>query len=181
MMNINMTVKNPTTGVKYIPFQPMVSEYEQKTLFLAESIMEEVMRGSEKQQHKGIKKLKKILKISLAALGTGVGTTTRALAAVPTALPGAPVAATSITPAIVMKWGLTIALISVSAGIALSMIMLSVAGMYRMFRKREKATEWTNDIIKGLVQVLIAVPTVLLLFYLAQILFQHLSVLKAIF
>ncbi|MNP86984.1 hypothetical protein D3C76_1875650 [compost metagenome] len=50
-----------------------------------------------------------------------------------------------------------------------------------MFRKRDIATEWTTDIVKGLVQVLIAIPVTYVLYFLAQILFSHLTVIKALF
>lgn len=175
MTVINIRPKNPSEGVAYRPFG--INEAEDRVLFMANILKEEVMRGSEKQQYKNVKKLKKFLKTSLSALGAGAGMSTRAFAATTTAIG----ATNPLTPAIVMKWGITIALIAVAAGVALSMIMLAVAGIYRMFRKRDIATEWTTDIVKGLVQVLIAVPVVYVIYVLAQMLFSNLTILKALF
>jgi ABC-type amino acid transport system permease subunit len=64
--------------------------------------------------------------------------------------------------------------ISVGAGIILAAILLVLAGMSRMFGKkmRKDATEWTVDIIKGLTQVLISVPIVFVIYYLATLIFK---------
>jgi hypothetical protein len=153
------------------------SQKEEKVLFLASTLQEEVIKGTTEQQKKNIRKLKKLLRGFAAVAVVGMKTSPKAFAATTPALgTGA-----AITPAVVMQWGLTLALISVSVGVALAMIMLSVAGIYRMFRKRDIATEWSTDVIKGLVQVLIAVPTVYLLFYLAQLVFKNLPVLNGLF
>lgn len=149
---------------------------EEQSLFIIETLKEEVTKGTLQQQLKKTKKLKKILKGFMTTVGVGMQIAPRAFAAGTTAAASNP-----ITPALVMKWGLTLALVSVSVGVALAMIMLTVAGMYRMFRKRDLATEWSTDVIKGLVQVLIAVPTVYLLFYLAQIVFKNLPILSSLF
>lgn len=175
MMNVTLGSKTLDPQLSYIGFKPMILNAEEKVSFLADLLLKEVMEVSGGKQIKKIKKLKKIVKISISALATVATMAPKALAATGIT------ATEAITPAIVMKWGLTLALISVSAGVALSMIMFTVAGIYRMFRKRKESTEWTTDIVKGLVQVLIAVPTVYVLYFLAQILFSHLTVLKALF
>lgn len=178
MISVNMSAKSFNSGVEYIPFKSIMiknKEMEDQTLFLVSTLHTEVINGSEKQQYKNIKKMKKFLKTSLSILGLMAGTATRAFAA--TAASGID----PLTPAIIMKWGITVALISVAVGVALSMTMLTLAGIFRMFRKRKEADMWTTDIIKGLVQVLISVPTVFLLYFLAQMLFSHLSALKSLF
>jgi hypothetical protein len=161
------------------PFQKfdMGSITEERVLFLASTLKEEVIKGTTEQQLKNVKKLKKLLRGFAAVAAVGLKTAPKAFAAPPALAAGG----TAITPAVVMQWGLTLALISVSVGVALAMIMLSVAGIYRMFRKRDIATEWSTDVIKGLVQVLIAVPTVYLLFYLAQLVFKNLPMLSGLF
>lgn len=176
MINISLGSKTLDPQVSYIGFKPLVmTENEKKISFLTNSLLREVMAETGEKQLKKIKKLKKLMKVSMSILATVVTLAPKALAAT------GMTAAETITPAVVMKWGLTIALISVSAGVAISMTMFTVAGIYRMFRKRKEATEWTTDIVKGLVQVLIAVPTVYVLYFLAQLLFSHLTVLKALF
>ena len=51
-------------------------------------------------------------------------------------------------------------------GVGTAIVMLQAAGVYRMFRKKKEATEWSNDILKGLAQVTVApilVGTIVLL------------------
>lgn len=177
MINLTISAKDLKDGINYRPFEKiMVNKTEDRVLFLAQNLVKEVREGTEKQQLKNIKKMKKYLKTSLSVLGAGLGITTRAFAVAPTAA-----AVNPITPAVIMEWGLTLGLIAVAVGVALSMILLAVAGTYRMMRKQREATEWTNDIIRGLVQVLIAIPSVYLLYFLAQLLFKNLPMLSGLF
>jgi Na+-driven multidrug efflux pump len=67
---------------------------------------------------------------------------------------------------------LKLLVISVGAAIILSMILLVGAGVMKMFRKKKEANEWTVDIIKGLIQILVAVPVVFLIYYVANNLFS---------
>jgi hypothetical protein len=48
--------------------------------------------------------------------------------------------------------------------VALAMILMMSAGAMRMFRQKEKAISWTNDIIRGLIQILVSIPVVFLLY-----------------
>lgn len=171
MVAITISAKNMDPEVKYTLF-------DNKVNFLTDSLRKEVMDSG--RQTKKIRQLKKLLKVSISALATMISIAPKTFAMSPM---GTMTTSTSeaITPTVVMKWGMTIALVSVSAGIALGAVMLSVAGIYKMFRKRKEANEWTQDIIKGLVQVLISVPTVFVLYFLAQFLFGRLTVLKALF
>lgn len=85
-----------------------------------------------------------------------------------------------ITPNLVMEWGFSLALTTVAVGVALAGSLLALAGVYRMLRKKREAEEWTTDIIKGLVQVLIAIPVVYSLFYLAQMVFKRIPFLEGL-
>jgi len=179
MVKINMGAKSLSEGVTYI--KPLTqlnvgrTEQEEKVLFTAENLLQEVMEADGNVRHRKIKSLKRIMKIALTTLGVTAQMAPRALAA--TAQTGiAP-----ITPAMIMDYGLTLAFIVVSCGVAFAMIGLTLAGIARMFKRRDIATEWTTDIIKGLVQVLIAIPVVLVLFFIAQHLFQGLPKLGSLF
>jgi hypothetical protein len=177
MLNLTISARELDPVVTYNPFEKVMvnhNDNEKRVLFLAKNLQKEVMQGTERQQLKNIKKLKKLIRVSLSVLAAGFGMSPKALAATAAA-------ADPVTPAVVMGWGLKVALISVSAGVAMSMTLLSAAGIYRMLRKREAAVEWTADIVRGLVQVLISVPVVYLLYYLAQILFKHLPTLSGLF
>jgi hypothetical protein len=61
--------------------------------------------------------------------------------------------------------------IAVAGGIIIAAIMLVVTGVGKMFRIKG-ITQWTSDILKGLFQVLAAVPVVFLIYYLATLLFK---------
>ncbi len=161
-----------------IPRQPIKWNFgetnEDKVLFLSGILAKEVREGTEKQQLRNVKKMKKLYRNFLLILG-GVG--------IPSHVSASPLNQTinePITPELISTWGMNLALITVSIGVAISMTLLTIAGMYRMFRKRRESIEWTNDIIRGLVQTLIAIPTVYILYYLSQLLFKNLGTLSGL-
>lgn len=151
---------------------------ESKVVFMVDSLVKEVSGGTKSQQQRKRKQLRKLMQVSSSVLGLMVGMTS-------------PVSANSllttnstvepITVDKIFEFGQTLAVLSVSAGIALSMVLLAIAGMYRMLRKQREAQEWTSDIIKGLVQVLISIPIVYILYVLAQALFSSLPGLSGLF
>lgn len=67
---------------------------------------------------------------------------------------------------------LMLLVIAVGCGVVFAAILLAAAGMSRMLGKRKEAKEWTVDIIKGLIQVLVAVPVVFLIYYIVNLLFS---------
>lgn len=173
---------NPAVSYKSPVQQFNIKEkVEDDVLFIASTLQKEVIKGTTGQQRKKIKQLKKLLKGFVVVMGAGIQATPKAFAAAPLTGATTTAAANQITPAMVMSWGLNLALISVSVGVALSMTLLTLAGIYRMMRKRKEAEEWSVDVIKGLVQVLVAVPVVYLLFYLAQTVFKSLPILSGLF
>lgn len=183
-MIITMSSRELNSDVSYkSPVQQfnLKEKVEDNVLFIASTLQKEVIKGTTGQQRKKIKQLKKLLKGFVVVMGAGIQATPKAFAAAPLTGATTTAAANQITPALVMKWGLNLALISVSVGVALSMTLLTLAGIYRMMRKRKEAEEWTTDVIKGLVQVLVAVPVVYLLFYLAQTVFKSLPILSGLF
>lgn len=162
------------------------SDVSEGVLFLARNLEEEVMNGSKKQQKKNIKELRRLLtRFAIIATTAGIGMATaqpltaEASSFVTTATntPTTP----EITPSTVMNWGLTIALIVVSIGVAMSISLLAIAGIYLMVtRRRKQVEEWNSDIIKGLVQVLVAIPLIYSLFHLAQTVFRNLPFLEGL-
>lgn len=183
-MIITMSSRELNSAVSYkSPVQQfnLKEKVEDDVLFIANTLQKGVIEGTTGQQRKKIKQLKKLLKGFVVVMGAGIQATPKAFAAAPLTGATTTAAANQITPAMVMSWGLNLALISVSVGVALSMTLLTLAGIYRMMRKRKEAEEWTTDVIKGLVQVLVAVPVVYLLFYLAQTVFKSLPILSGLF
>ncbi|AIW03583.1 hypothetical protein CPT_Moonbeam185 [Bacillus phage Moonbeam] len=167
-MKINIQSRGLTEGVRYI--QPvkevsLVNDVEKDMVFTLEALQKEIQEGSHPRQ---TRKTKQILRGVMAVLVASAQVAPKALAA------GTDIASQTITPSMVLKWGSSLALLGVSASVSLSMIMLIVASFYKMMRKGEKADQWSSDILKGLVQSLVAVPLVSILFYLAQIVFKNL-------
>ena len=150
--------------------------------FLVNCLEKEVMCGSSRQQKKNIRKLKAIQIGFVSLLGVVAVMNPFTVSAQTPELwsPSITEGGITLTPDLVMDWGLKVALMTVAAGVALAGALLAVAGVYRMLRKRKEAEDWTTDIIKGLVQVLIAVPIVYTLFHLAQIVFRNMPVLDSL-
>lgn len=155
--------------------------------FLAERFSEEVTKETQLSgKNRKLKKLKKLHKGFTSILVTAMmaspitalaQTTTQINSIHPNAVPVTG-NEQEITPALVMQWGASISLIVVAIGIAIAASLLAIAGVYMMLTKRKEASEWTMDIIKGLVQVLIAIPLVYTLYYLAQIVFRNLPIIS---
>lgn len=154
------------------------------TTFLAETLYKEVVNQDRLSgKNRKLKSLKKLHKGYMSILVTAmmVSPTTVFAQSGDTYQNMVPVTSDQeITPNLVMQWGFSLALTTVAIGIAIAGSLLALAGVYRMLRKRKEAEEWTTDIIKGLVQVLIAIPVVYSLFYLAQIVFQRIPFLEGL-
>lgn len=55
--------------------------------------------------------------------------------------------------------------LAIGGSVLLSIFLLILAGTMRQFRKKKDATEWSTDIIKGFIQVLLATPIIFLMYY----------------
>jgi hypothetical protein len=89
---------------------------------------------------------------------------------IPTGQTTLPQSATGMPPEL-LELLLTLLKISVGAAVILAAILLVANAIGRMFRINGM-TQWAKDIIKGLVQVMIAVPVVFLIYYVANLLFS---------
>jgi hypothetical protein len=81
-----------------------------------------------------------------------------------------PQTATGMPPEL-LELLLTLLKISVGAAVILAAILLVANAVGRMFRINGM-TQWAKDIVRGLVQVLIAVPLVFLIYYVANLFFS---------
>ena len=167
MINVNMGVKSKTVGVEYIPFKRITLEGEQKVF--TKMVERKVVKV------RNIQKIKKWIRTGATALGVVMSMGTRALASGVTG--GTPVLS-PLTPSMMMEYGLQIAFLSVSVAVGLSMVLLTVAGMLRMFRKSHEASAWTQDILKGTTQVLISIPSIYVIYKVASYLFRNLNFLS---
>lgn len=167
MVLVNLCVKNPNSSVNYRLFtNPIV--IEQNTVNFHMPTLEEV-RQLPKQKRKEYQTIAKsflatattflMLPLrSMAQSSIAVGTTTL------------PHSATGMPPEL-LELLLTLLKISVGAAVILAAILLVANAVGKMFRLNNM-TQWAKDIIRGLVQVLIAVPVVFLIYYLANLLFS---------
>ncbi|PLR99625.1 hypothetical protein [Bacillus sp. T33-2] len=55
--------------------------------------------------------------------------------------------------------------LALGGSILLTVLLLIAAGVMRQFRKKKEAAEWTTDIIKGFIQIIIATPLIFLMYY----------------
>jgi hypothetical protein len=119
------------------------------------------------------KKYKKVLKAFLMTTNSFMILPLRSMAnaSIPVTATNLPQTAEGLPPELLALL-LKLLIISVGAAIIISMILLVGAGVMKMFRKKKEANEWTVDIIKGLIQVLVAVPVVFLIYYVANNLFS---------
>lgn len=65
--------------------------------------------------------------------------------------------------------------------VALAILCLIIAGVYRMIGQREKAQRWSIDVIHGLGQVLLAPIAILILVTLASLVFRNVPGLERFF
>ncbi|WJV20717.1 hypothetical protein QU593_09905 [Rossellomorea marisflavi] len=65
---------------------------------------------------------------------------------------------------------------TLGCSVVFAMILLISSGVMRMLRQREKAIAWNTDIIKGLVQILISIPTISVLYVIVTKLLAHFDI-----
>ncbi len=156
-------------------FQPHVNyQWKQitkeldQTDFMIRNILKEVEDANTKKR----KEMKRVLKaIRISGVSILIMMLQTQMAFAETIGTGAEI----ITPSEATKFGLQLALIAVGASFGIAAIALVGAGVARMFRQKKMARDWTTDILKGLAQVVVAIPTVYLIFYLSLNLFGNLE------
>lgn len=173
---------NLNIGVNYSK-EIELSDKEINIPFIVETLKQEVTTGNESQQKKKLKQLKKIQKRFVSILGaTGMSVgmfLSSSKVANAQELPYTPTQSGDVLNAeVIQNWGITISALVVGIGILMALVLLGAAGIWRMFRKQREASAWTTDIIKGLVQVLVAVPIVYGLYHLSQIILNSLPTLS---
>jgi hypothetical protein len=134
------------------------------------TLIEEVKNSSKNK----IKQYKKTIQTFLITASSFMILPLKSMAAssVPVGTTNLPQSAVGMPPEL-LQLLLQILKISVGTAVLLSMILLVGAGVMRMFRKKKEATEWTTDIVKGLIQILVAVPIVFLIYFVVNLLFSN--------
>lgn len=167
-LKVNFLVSNPDQSVRY--------NESSLTLVKASSfpkiqIEKEVMTLSKKEKKQFIKIAKSFILTTTAFLTFASRSMANTL---PTALP------------VSAEMGLTEILSEILKGAIgistfLAAILMVVAGILLMLKKRKESSDWTSDIIKGYVQILIGVPTIFLLGYVARLLLGDIEVFLNLF
>jgi hypothetical protein len=175
-MLVNFCVKNPNPVVNYQFSEPFKVNNEHFSMdnvnFHIPTLFEEVKNTSKAK----IQSYKRIINAFLVTASSFLMLPLRSMAntSVPTAQMGTtilPKTAEGLPPELLALL-LKLLVIAVGTAVILAAILLVGAGVMKMFRKRKEANEWTVDIIKGLIQILVAAPVVFLIYYLANMLFS---------
>jgi hypothetical protein len=163
---VNLCVKNPNSSVNYHFTNPIVIERE--TVNFQIPTPEEVKNLSNKKK----KEYKTIAKLFLATATTFLILPLRSMAqsSIPVGTTDLPNSVTGMPPELLELFK-TILELSVGAAFFLAAILMVVNAMGRMFRLNGM-TQWAKDIIRGLIQVMVAVPIVFLIYYVANLLFS---------
>lgn len=167
-MILKLCVKKPNNLVNYIQSNPIMIG-ELPINFQPKIILEEVRSLSPK----GKKKFQSVAKSFLMTIISFLALSSKSMAA--TLNPTTELPASSVgMPAELMDFMMTSLLIVVGVGIFLSAILMVSAGIMRMLgkKRRKEAEDWSVDILKGLTQVLLSVPTIFLIYYLVSMILK---------
>jgi len=166
-MKLNLSVKNLDQEVNYIKPHKEINLNEQvkNQSFLIKTIEKEVKSLSKKKQ----KVLLTIAKATLTASISSLILVNPVFAATPLAVPVA--TGSAIMPTDIMKIGMYLIGICATVSTILAMILMQLAGGYRMLRKSKEATLWMNDILKGYAVTIIAPILIMTIAFLAYLLF----------
>jgi hypothetical protein len=117
----------------------------------------------------GKKKFQKVAKTFLMTTITFLASQSRSMAESLNKTDTLPTASAGMPPEL-MEFMMTALVIIVGVGIILSAILFASAGIMRMLgkKRRKESEEWSVDIIKGFVQVLLSTPIIFLIYYLVS-------------
>jgi len=169
-------LKNPDELVNYHLSQPFVIENEivsfNNVNFHIPTLLKEVKRLPQSK----IRQNKKTVQTFLVSASSFMMLPLKSMAntTVPTQQLGTttlPQSGSGIPPEL-LELLLKLLVIAVGTAVIFAAILLVGAGVMKMLRKRKEANEWTTDILKGLIQILVAVPVVFLIYYVANLLFS---------
>lgn len=142
-----------------------------------EEVAKEVRSQSPYMQNRFFKTVQRTLLLSLPLL-----ISTKAHAQMPVGFPILEKSSQSnIIPSEIEEILMQLILAAGGLAVALAMLCLIVAGVYRMLGQTQKAQKWSVDIIKGLGQVLLAPIVILILVSLASLVFKNVPGLERFF
>lgn len=170
-MLLKVSAKKLDPKVNYINLNKEIS-LDGKPDFLFPSLKEEV----KKARKKDLKKYAKIARITLTTSVLLLGLVHPTFAATTIAVNALPGAGTDVLmPKDIVHIGLWIIGIAAATSSVLAIILMQLAGGYRMLRKENKkdATEWTTEIMKGYTQIILAPVIILAIAFIAYLFFGN--------
>ncbi|MGD7047061.1 hypothetical protein FZC83_02265 [Rossellomorea marisflavi] len=163
-VKVNLSVREPKDYLNYNP-----TSFSVNTINFPLKIWEEAVKNlSPKERKTNLKIVKSFIATSISFISLS----SRSMAQSSTTETFDPMSIGGIPPELLEP------LLQLLAGclggaVVLAMILLITSGAMRMLRQKEKAIAWNTDIIKGLVQILVAVPTVGLIYTVVTKLLDH--------
>ncbi|MGG3890347.1 hypothetical protein [Metabacillus fastidiosus] len=163
-MKLNLSAKLLDQEINYNPFKQInLNNKDDKLDFLIQNIEREVKTLKKKEKKQFLKTAKATLIVSLSSLmivNPTLATTTQTVE--------------QVMPTDIMKIGMYLIGICVTAGTVMAIILSQLSGGYRMLNKAKEATEWSTNIMKGYVQILLAPVLIITIALLAHLLFSNL-------
>lgn len=167
-MVLNLCVKKPDNLVNYKFTQPIMIHSENGNFHIG---VKEVMNLTKKER----KQAGKIIKAFIGATVSFLTLSSRSMANELNATPTPQVVNTGL-PTEMIQPIMDLIKLALGGSVLLAVLLLIAAGALRMMRKKKEATEWTSDIIKGFVQILISTPVIFLLYYIVTSLLGNFQV-----
>ncbi|MGD6876800.1 hypothetical protein [Bacillus infantis] len=160
-MTVKLCVKEPKA---YLNYHLSTFKVNQNVNFPLQINVEEVKSLPKKQRKEFIK----TARIFLATTTSFLTLTSKSMAA--TLNTQTPQLATTGLPVDLVEPIMELIKLAIGGSVLLSVLLLIAAGTMRQLRKKKEASEWTTDIIKGFLQVLISTPLIFLLYYVVTLL-----------
>lgn len=171
-LTVNLCVKNPEN---YINYKLTSFEVNKAVNFPIEINVEEVMKLSKKEK----KKYKRIAKSFLMTILAFPTLTSKSMAATFITTPSQNTMGLLIPPDFLTTC-MTIIATFIALAVVAAIVFFILAGVMRMLKQKKFAIDWTSDIIHGFAQILVAVPIILLLFFLTVLVLKNLPMFSGI-
>lgn len=147
-MTLTITAKELNPSIRYInPIQKTIIKKVEDVKQDANFLDQKIIKGVKSLSHFEKRRILKILKTTYLTLTSTLGL----------AIPVLAQSSASVMNSEILEIMKYLEAIAAIGGVGLAIILLQAAGVYRMFpKKKTEATEWTVDILKGLLQLVVA-------------------------
>ncbi|WP_349774038.1 hypothetical protein [Lederbergia lenta] len=158
-LTVNLCAKEPEQFVNY--GKDSFNLDQQKAYFPIEIDVKEVIELTKKKR----KEYKKIVKSFIATGMSYLTLSSRSMAQTKTT-PLQPEGALGL-PIDFIEPMMTLLVLALAVAFVLAMVLMMSAGAMRMFRQKKLANDWTEDILRGFTQILLSIPVIFVIYYVA--------------